>query len=202
MEFEKQMSPYPIFSLQEIRKAFLDFSYRQLERWEKKRYVMKIRRQYYMLTKQDRERNFLWFTSNKIYAPSYISLETALKFYGFIPEEIFQITSISTKKTVEFKTAIGNFKYHKIKPQLFFGYHLMDFRNKNILIADPEKAILDYLYFHPNIKTENDIHEIRINSQEFHEQIDRVKFMKYLEGFGSKTLNRRAKIFLKYMEND
>lgn len=197
IEFQKLLSSYPVFSLKDIRKIIPSFSYRQLDRWEKKGYLKKIVRGYYIFSNQIIDRNFLFCTANKIHYPSYISLESALKFHNLIPEEIFQITSVGTKKTSAFATPIGNFGYRRIKPSLFFGYILMEpATNLKILLAEPEKAILDYLYLNPRLKTVDDFKEMRINTDEFHKKVDLYKFLKYLEAFENKALSVRAEKFL------
>lgn len=196
IEFQNQLKPFIIFSVSDIQKIFPKFNRIQLDRWELKGYLKKIKRGFYSLSTQNINRDFLFFTANKIYSPSYISLEIALKFYGLIPEEIFQITSVSTKKASAFKTPIGNFSYRHIKPSFFWGYHFENFGIHKIQIADPEKAILDYLYVNPHLKTENDFNEIRINSDEFKFLINLEKFQKYLETINNKKLTKRAKIFL------
>ena len=196
IDFQNQFSIYPIFSLQDVRKVFNDFSYRQLDRWEKKGYLKKIKRGFYCFNMQDVDQNFLFYTANKIYAPSYVSLEMALKHYGLIPEEIFQITSVGTKKTTNFQISVGNFSYRQIKPNLYFGYRLVEFGQQKILIAEPEKAILDYLYIHPKLKTVADFEGMRINIYEFRSQINFERFQKYLKTFNNKQLSKRANIFL------
>jgi len=201
IEFQKSLSSYSIFSLRDVKKIIPNFSYRQLDRWEKKGYLKKVVRGYYTLFSRDASidinRNFLFYVANKIHSPSYISLESALKFHNLIPEEIFQITSVGTKKTSSFTTPIGNFNYHRIKPSLFFGYVLMETApNLKILLAEPEKAILDYLYLHPNLKTVDDFKEMRINADEFQKKFDLYKFLKYLEAFENKALSVRAEKFL------
>src|SRR5690606_39269280 len=129
----------------------------------------------YCFSSQKIDRNLLFYTANKIYSPSYVSLQMALKFYNLIPEEIFQITSVSTKKTTEFKTDLGNFSYRHLKPSLFFGYQLIEFGEHKILLAEPEKAILDYLYLHPHLKKKPDFAEMRLNQDEFKSQVDLKK---------------------------
>jgi predicted transcriptional regulator of viral defense system len=196
IEFQKNLLPYPVFSLLDARKAVADFSYRQLDRWTKKGYLRKVRRGYYALADREIEQDILFYTASKIYYPSYISLETALKFYGFIPEEIFQVTSVSTRKTARFNTSIGNFSYRHVKPGLFFGYRLLEFVTQKILMAEPEKAVLDYLYLNPRLKTRDDFLEMRINGDEFLEKIDFVIILKYLRAYDNKSLARRAETFL------
>lgn len=196
IDFQKRLSVYPVFSLQDVKKIFHDFSYRQLDRWEKKGYLKKLKRGFYCFSTDEPSSSFLFYIANKIYAPSYISLEMGLRYYGLIPEEIFQITSVGTKKTNSFRTIVGNFTYRKIKPNLFWGYRLIAFGQQKILLADPEKAILDYLYIHPQLKSTHDFLEMRMNVDTFIEQINLAKLQKYLEAFGNKQLSKRVKVFL------
>lgn len=202
IKFQNQLSAYPVFSLKDILKIISGFNRMQMDRWEKKGYLKKIKRGFYCLSEQEINQNFLFYTANKIYAPSYVSMEMALKYYGFIPEEIFQVTSVSTKKTAHFETPIGNFSYRGIKSSLYWGYRLVDFGRQKILLAEPEKAILDYLYIHPNLKTPHDFSGMRINNDEFRAQINLEKFYKYLEAFGNKTLTKRVRLFLTTIQND
>ena len=199
IDFQNKLSIYPIFSLQDVRKVFSDFSYRQLDRWEKKGYLKKVKRGFYCFTTKDVDQNFLFYAANKIYAPSYISLEMALKYYGLIPEEIFQITSVGTKKTANFETSVGNFSYRCIKPSLFFGYNLIDYGQQKILLAEIEKAVLDYLYIHSNLKTIADFEGMRVNTEEFRSRFNLEKFKQYLNAFCNKALSNRANVFLTVM---
>lgn len=187
---------YPVFSLIDAMKVVPDLNRIQLDRWEKKGYLKRIRKGYYCFRVQEVKRDFLYYVANKIYAPSYISLEMALRHYDLIPEEVFLITSVSTKKAMNFTTPVGNFSYRCIKPALFFGYRLVDFSGKKLLLAEPEKAVLDYLYLHPELKTSADFEGMRINVDEFKAQISTARFQKYLDTFGSRALAKRAKVFL------
>ena len=202
IEFQNRLSKYSVFSLQDIQKVISNFHRIQLDRWEGKGYLRKIKQGFYAFSDQELNEQFLFLTANKIYSPSYISIEKALKFYGLIPDEIFQITSIGTKKTTNFETSIGNFSYRHIKPSLFWGYRLLEFGKQQILMAESEKAILDYLYFHPDFKNADDFKEMRINADSFKEQVNLIKFQNYLEFFANKALAKRAQIFLNTIQND
>ena len=85
--------------------------------------------------------------ANKLYQPSYISLENALSFYGVLPETVYEITSVSTRTTRRFKALEKEFSYTKLKRTLFTGYTFHKNNQGAFLIAEPEKALLDYLYF-------------------------------------------------------
>ena len=88
-----------------------------------------------------------FFLANKMYQPSYISLNVALSHYGIIPEVVYAVTSVTTKISREFTTPRGDFIYHRIKKKAFTGYGLQLIDKDNVLIAAPEKALADYLYF-------------------------------------------------------
>jgi len=60
---------------------------------------------------------------------------------------VYGITSITTKKTRQFKTSIGNFLYRNIKPDLYRNFIEKDFDNKKYYLATPAKAIFDLIYF-------------------------------------------------------
>jgi len=84
--------------------------------------------------------------ANYLWKPSYISFETALSYYGVIPETVYTITSATTNPTKEFNFENQIYKYYQIKKKVFFGYKPIKIRDSTILIADKEKALLDYLY--------------------------------------------------------
>ena len=84
--------------------------------------------------------------ANKIYQPSYISFETALSFYGIIPETIYEVISVTPRKTRTFKVSDIKYSYKKIKKNCFNGYKSIKIKNAIILIAEPEKALVDHLY--------------------------------------------------------
>jgi len=206
IDFQNKLSAYPIFSLKDVSKLIPVFNRIQLDRWEKKGYLKKVKRGFYCFSTQDFTQDFLFYTANKIYAPSYapsyVSLEMALKHYGLIPEEIFQITSVSTKKGTRFETSLGHFSYRHIKPSLYFGYRLLDFGQQKLLIAEPEKAVLDYLYVNPKLKTADDFLGMRINADQFRTHIDLEQFHQYLRVFDSKALSKRAELFLNTIQHD
>jgi hypothetical protein len=85
--------------------------------------------------------------ANRLYQPSYISLETALAYYHIIPESIYVTTSVTTKPTREFTVIGKSFNYRTVKPTIFTGYTTVQIDGRTALIAEPEKALIDYLYF-------------------------------------------------------
>lgn len=84
-----------------------------------------------------------------IYGPSYISLESALRWHNWIPESVYQFTSVSCKRAREFDTPLGHFSYACV-PQhiLFAGVDRKVVDESIFLIASPLKALADYVYVH------------------------------------------------------
>ncbi len=117
-----------------------------------------------------------FFIANKLYQPSYISLETALSHHKIIPEVVYGNTSITTKTSREFETPIGNFTYRHIKTEAFTGYGLREADRYNVLMAEPEKALADYLYF-------VDLKKVSLNDRLKLRNINRLKLLEYAKLF-------------------
>jgi hypothetical protein len=83
--------------------------------------------------------------ANHIYGPSYVSLDTALSYYGLIPERVSEIASMTTKVSTEFHTVAGVFTYtHLPLPYYAFGLNMMRLTtDQRAIIASPEKALCD-----------------------------------------------------------
>lgn len=85
--------------------------------------------------------------ANRLYRPSYLSFEYALAFYHILPEMVYTVTSATTKPTRTFSVADKSFTFLTIKQDAFTGYLPTQRAAKTILIAEPEKALVDYFYF-------------------------------------------------------
>lgn len=83
--------------------------------------------------------------ANHLRGPSYVSLEAALSYWGFIPERIYEISSVTLKTSKKYKTPIGRFTYkHLPFPYYSFGIRSLQLTPKQtVLIASPEKAVCD-----------------------------------------------------------
>lgn len=77
-----------------------------------------------------------------LYPPAYISLESALFSHGILEQTPHVLTCLTTNKTKQFTTDMGDIHYSHIKKSLFFGYRIED----RIPLASPEKAALDFVY--------------------------------------------------------
>ena len=161
--FQKAFRDSGVIELHEVRKVFPRFHSRRLSDWQEKDYIQKIINRFYRWTDQPVTEQLASYTANRIYRDSYVSLWSALSYYGLIPEGVYQTYSVSTHKTKVFDTPIGALIYKHIKPALFFGYRIERWDNKPILIAEPEKAILDTLYLNPQYRDGPDIDALRFN---------------------------------------
>jgi len=199
-KFREKLENFIIFALKDIRKIEADFDLRRLNEWQKKGFLRTVRRGYYIFSDTEINEQSLFLIANKIYSPSYVSLEMAFSYYNLIPESVYGITSVTSKKTNNFKTDFGEFIYRHIKSELMFGYKLVKYGNHNFRIAEIEKAILDYFYLNSHLKTENDFTEMRFDEKEFKALVDRSKLNRYLAVFNNKSLEKRMKRFLNYID--
>jgi predicted transcriptional regulator of viral defense system len=82
--------------------------------------------------------------ANLLYGPSFVSLESALSFYGLIPERIEALTSVTTKRPKTFDTPIGLFIYRQSPRRSFhLGMDRIEEGDVAFLIATPERALAD-----------------------------------------------------------
>lgn len=193
------MEPFPVFSIREIDKQFPGFDTRRLVEWQARGYILKLRNRYYCFARKVTDEGLLYKIANSIYEPSYVSLETALARYGFIPEGVFRIVSCTTLKTQTFSTPLGDFVYRHIKPRLLFGYRLEPYRNYRYAVAEPEKAVLDYLYLHPEIQAVEDLIARRWNKSALSEQITLEKLTAGESRIASPALSRRLEILREFL---
>lgn len=127
--------------------------------------------------------------ANKLHQPSYISFETALSYYNIIPEIVYAITSATTKRSTEIVAKNSLYKYLKIKKGLYFGYRPIKIKNKTIMMAEPEKALLDYVYI------------LSLKKRNFNERIDLTKIniqklKNYINYFGKVIKKNKAFVSL------
>ncbi len=175
----------------------------QLNRWTKQKKIIRLKRGVYSLPYdyQKKEVSQL-FISNILYSPSYVSLEFALNFYGLIPERVHLVTAISTHKTKLFQNDFGNYSYHHVKRDYFFGYEkIRDFSDQAVLIATPEKALIDKIYFDPMVKIERGYFIDNLRLQNF-ERLRITKLEEYSNKMNSLKVKRMIKILIKLIREE
>lgn len=148
--------------------------------------LIRLKRGLYMLALHPVSNYF--YLANKLYEPSYISLESALSFHGLIPETVYQVTSATTKKTKIFNVQEIVFSYHHIKKEAFTGYAPLPYQGTTIFMADPEKALADYLYLAALRGEKFSRPTERIFERLRTEKLNKAKALKYAELFSDKRL--------------
>jgi len=148
-QFKSAIINYPLIPYQTLRMMDNSQGFRnQVSRWEHKGYLIKLRKGLYILNETERKITPSRFViAHHMYTPSYISGESALAFYDMIPERVYELTSITTRKTVLFENAFGVFRYRHLDISRFSGF--VEHRDENGLpffLAEPEKALVDFIY--------------------------------------------------------
>lgn len=84
--------------------------------------------------------------ANHLYSPSYISMSSALHYYGLIPEAVYTIQSMTLKHSRDFDTPIGRFEYTWITREAFHvGLKSIKKDDYAFVMAAPEKALCDLI---------------------------------------------------------
>ena len=201
LTFRERLYPMGCFNINQVLLWEKDFDRNNLTRWCRQGLLTKLRNQYYAFPEYRQVPDFSRYVANRIYAPSYISLHSALSFYGMIPEEVVQLTSVTTLKTARFDNAFGTFHYQNVKTPLYFGYEIKTMQDgRSLLFATPEKALLDLLYLNPYYKTDQDMEELRLDEDFMQNEFRTGRLSDYLARIGSKTLTQRVKRLLKIYE--
>ncbi|MBM4386648.1 MAG: hypothetical protein FJ088_02855 [Deltaproteobacteria bacterium] len=201
LEFNRAFRAFTVFSLRDIRSLDPNFHRRRLNEWQEKGYIRKVIKGFYIFGDVSLNESVLFEIANRIYAPSYVSLDTALSYYNLIPEAVFGVTSVSTRRTNKFSTPIAGFSYRSLKTSLFFGYDLVEIGGHRFRIACIEKAVIDFLYLNPQIDKERDFEYIRLNADIFHEKVSVERLVDSLDRIKSKILETRARALLEFVRN-
>lgn len=90
--------------------------------------------------------------ANHLYTPSYVSMSSALRYYGLIPEEVYVMQSMTLKHSRDFDTPIGRYEYTRIS-KASFSIGLSNVRKADyaFVIATPEKALCDLVANSPGV---------------------------------------------------
>lgn len=111
--------------------------------------IVKVRRGLYVLgEKFRRAKPSVYALAERIYGPSYVSMESALSYCGWIPEAVYVCANASFKKSREFETPLGKFSYKRIPQNNFMSCvkRVADGDGNVFFMASPAKALCDILY--------------------------------------------------------
>jgi len=193
IQFYNQWHKFGCFSTQQVKAIHPSFNRSNYYQWQQSGQIVSLRQGWYAFVDYQQQAGYAHYFAGKIYAPSYISLHTALAFYGIIPEAVVEITSVTTQKTTRFNNAFATYSYQTIQPKLFFGYEAKTLSDgKTYMMATPEKALLDLLYLYPQYKTEQDLLELRLDEDWVRDELNRKRLINYLQRINSKALTQRV----------
>jgi len=203
LDFNNALKDFPVFSTADILKDFPHMHRRRLHEWVQRGLLRHVVKGYYSFESNQVNESFIYLAANRIYQPSYISLQSALSWYGLIPEFVPQVTCVSTKKTTTLNTGFGSFSYFSVKHSLMFGYTTIPSHGYplEVKMAYPEKAILDFLYLNPQVASKEQFVELRLHQQVYKEKIQPEVLARYLELFANKALTKRVVKLTEYLEN-
>jgi hypothetical protein len=131
---------------------------RKIPELEQKELIIRVVRNLYVVSPKVHNLKIpAELVANHLYRPSYISLETALSYYGMIPERVYAIRSMTTKRAKTFSTPLGNFEFKSIPTDYFSVGIRQEIINNSyaFLIASPTKAICDMIVATPNLRLQS-----------------------------------------------
>ncbi|MEI6393982.1 MAG: hypothetical protein WCT12_23120 [Verrucomicrobiota bacterium] len=160
----------------------------QLSRWAQQGKVIGLRRGFYTLSEPYRRVPVSPAAlANALYRPAYLSGLWALGFYDLIPERVHWLTSVTTRPPQRFENPFGLFDYRNIKQASFFGYRTVRDGTVDILVADPEKALLDHWHLNEGEWTDGRLEEMRYQNVE---RVDAERLRAYAARYRSPRLER------------
>ena len=183
LEAHKKLLSYKkqVFQLNDLKKIFGLYNdnslYQSIKRLKKDQVISNlINGKYYLNDNPPDE----FIVANNLYYPSYISLETALNYYGILIQTPFDIISITTKKRKKINWQDKYFIYHHIDNNYFVDY----IKEKEFVIATPEKALIDTIFLNSVGKLKTDFSEL------IYDVIDQKRLLKLKDKIKNKAFHK------------
>ncbi len=198
LDFKSQLFETGCFSVHQVYAWEPNFDRNNLSHWIRRGLLIRLRQGVYTFPEYLSKPDFSFYFANRMYKPSYVSLHTALAFYGMIPEAVVQITSVTTLKTISFTNSFGSFSYKNVREDLMFGYDLKPITDgRTVQLAKPEKALLDLLYLFTFYNTQEDFEELRLDEAYMQDEFNWELMQQYANEFKSRVLEKRMKLLIK-----
>lgn len=141
---------------------------RQLSRWAAAGKILQLRRGLYALREPyQKVKPHPFVVANRLMLASYVSAESALAYFGMIPEHVAQTVSVTTGRPGRRQTPLGSFDHRHIAPALFFGFETVEVAvGQQAFLATPEKALLDLVHLMPGGGSEEHLRGLRLQGLE------------------------------------
>lgn len=124
--------------------------------------IIRLKRGLYVVNPEvSRTRINDFLIANHLHGPSYISMQSALRYYGLIPETVYEVQSVTNGLAKEFTNKFGLFRYVH-SPAAYYPIGVTSVTEENVafMIASAEKALCDFLIFNKNLNLRYEV-EIR-----------------------------------------
>lgn len=177
----------------------------QLARWTKNGRLYQLRRGLYALAPPyQKVKPHPFLIANHLQRASYISLQSALSFYGLIPDTVQATLSVTAGRPERLETPLGVFEFRHVKPALLRGYRMTVLNGPKIpeqqaLIATPEKALLDLVYLQPGGDQPAYLQELRLQNLE---RLDLDALRRQAETFDTPKLRRAVDAVIRLAQSE
>ena len=174
---------------------------RQLSRWAKAGKLYQLRRGVYALAPPyQKVTPHPFLVANYLVRSSYVSNQSALAYYGLIPEYVPAVTSVTTLRPRQWETLWGHYQFRHIKAEFFNDYRLVEVANiQQAFVATPEKSLLDLIYLHPGADSPEYLRELRLQNLE---QLNFEQLQKLADFFNSPKLQRAISVVKQLVQEE
>lgn len=171
----------------------------QLSRWVKTGKIYQLRRGLYSIAPPYQKINpHPFLVANHLQKASYVSLQSALAYYGLIPEVVNITTSVSTGRPERLETPLGTYEFRHVKTEFLFSYQMVELGGQSAFVATPEKALLDLIYLQPGSDSIAYLKELRLQNIE---KLDKDLLLKLSRRFSTPKLQNATKGILQLISD-
>ena len=171
-----------------------DYIRRQLSSWIDAGKIVQLKRGLYVLAPPFQKTSpHPFLVANRFKQPSYVSYQSALAYYGLIPEGVYTTVNATTRRPGKWVTPLGTFQYHHVLSNWFSDYLSLDLgEQQSAFIASPEKALLDLVLLTPQGDSPAFLNELRLQNldimdlsrmQEFVKRAEKPKLARFFAYF-------------------
>jgi len=167
--------------------------------------IQRLKRGHYCLSPEYRKSQPHPFVLAAIlHSPSDISLESALSYHGLIPEAVYQVTSVTSRRSRTYETPVGRFSFLRVPakhPRAGVGAVRME-PNGWAFIASPIRAIADLLYSRKDVRWQSDGIGFLTESMRIEEEDLRAIPLEDIEEVIDSINSKRVRTYLTRMRNE
>lgn len=166
---------------------------RQLSRWVKAGRIQQLKRGVYTLAAPyQKVTPHPFLVANTLVTGSYVSGQSALAFYGLIPEYVPITLSVTTLSPTQWQ---DKYFFRHLAAHLFFGYQSVDLpHEQRAFVATPEKALLDLAHLTPKSDSQDYLIQLRLKNLE---TFDLGRLNKFVQRAGKPKWLRVARLIEK-----